>query len=86
MGLWYRYGTKRPLTYGIGGRDRVDTAYEDHRILTLPCSGIGKWPMRRADLRSRSVATSNTAKVALAATQDMLKAEMGRRPFGRMFV
>src|SRR5215204_7038515 len=33
-GLWYRCGTKGPLIYGIGGRDRVDTAYEDHRILS----------------------------------------------------
>src|SRR5215204_4346839 len=33
-GLWYRCGTKGPLTYSIGGQDRVDTAYEDHRILS----------------------------------------------------
>ena len=39
MGLWYRCGTKGPLTYGIGGWDRIDTAYEDHQILSLPCSG-----------------------------------------------
>src|SRR5215211_5603687 len=41
MGLWYRCGTKGPLTYGIGGRDRVDTAYEAHRILSPPCSTTG---------------------------------------------
>ena len=33
-GLWYRYGTKGSLTYSIGGGGRVDTAYEDHRILS----------------------------------------------------
>src|SRR5829696_2747760 len=32
-GLWYRCGMKGPLTYSIGGGGRVDTAYENHRIL-----------------------------------------------------
>jgi hypothetical protein len=32
-GLWYRCGTEGSLGYGIGGvRDRVNKAYEDHRI------------------------------------------------------
>src|SRR5215218_10028507 len=32
--LWYR----TPLAYSIGGREQVDTAYEDHQILSPPCS------------------------------------------------
>ena len=32
--LWYR----TPLAYSTGGREQVDTAYEDHQILSPPCS------------------------------------------------
>ena len=32
--LWY----EKPLTYCMGGRERVDMAYEVHRILSPLCS------------------------------------------------
>ena len=32
--MWY----ERPLTYGIGGRDLIDMACEDHRILSATSS------------------------------------------------
>src|SRR5215217_5480048 len=38
-GLWYRCGMKGLPTYSIGGRERVDTAYEGHRILST-VSGV----------------------------------------------